>query len=102
MTVVQHYASEAIRLSAAGFVDPKLSAAVRLLDWLRKWLAARERDTIALAEIYRLGPPDIRSAEAAKDAVRLLESHGWLVRVPGGAEIDGEHRRDVWRLRGGS
>jgi hypothetical protein len=100
MTVVQHYAGEAIRLGAAGFVDPKLSAAVRLLDWVRKWLGARERDVISLAEMYQFGPPDIRSAHAAKDAVGILESHGWLVRVLGGAEIDGEHRRDVWRLRG--
>ena len=66
MTVVQHYAGEAVRLSAAGFVDPKLSMAVRLLDWLRKWLLARERDVVSLAEMYQFGPPQIRSAQAAK------------------------------------
>lgn len=102
MTVVQHYAGEAIRLCAAGFVDSKLSVAVRLLDWIRKWLSARERDVVSLAEMYQFGPPEIRSAQAAKEVVRLLENHGWLVYVPGGAEIDGERRRDVWRLRGQS
>ena len=99
MTVVQHYAAEAIRLCTAGFVDPKLSVAVRLLDWVQKWLLAHERDVISLAEMYQFGPSEIRSAQAAKDAARLLESHGWLIHAPGGAEIDGERRRDVWRLR---
>jgi hypothetical protein len=100
MTVVQHYAGEAIRLRAAGFVDPRLSLAARLLDWLRSWLGARERDLVSLAEMYQFGPPEIRSARAAKDAARVLEDHGWLIHVPGGADIDSEHRRDVWGLRG--
>jgi hypothetical protein len=60
------------------------------------------RSGISLPEMYQFGPPEIRSAQAAKDAARVLESHGWLVYVPGGAEIDGERRRDVWRLRGQS
>lgn len=100
MTLVQHYAGEAVRLCAAGVVDPKLSAAARLLDWLQKWLPVRGRDVVSLAEMYQFGPPEIRSAQVAKDAVHILESHGWLAHVPGGAEIDGDRRRDVWRLRG--
>ena len=98
--LVQHYAAEASRLSAAGLIDPRLSVAARLLDWLRSWLQAHGRNVISLVEIYQNGPCEIRSVQAARDAARMLEEHGWLVRLPGGAAIDGVHRREVWRLRG--
>jgi hypothetical protein len=28
----------------------------------------------------------------------LLEEHGWLVKIPHGAVVDGQRRRDAWQI----
>ena len=46
----------------------------------------------------RLGPNAIRSRDAAKEAIRTLAEAGHLLPVPGGADVRGERRREVWRV----
>jgi hypothetical protein len=53
---------------------------------------------IGLPEIYQRGPNVIRDAQAAKQAVGILEDHGWLIREEGGALVKGSFRRDAWQI----
>ena len=42
-----------------------------------------------------LSPPPLPAGPSP--AALCLEDHGWLIRIPGGAEVAGQHRRDAWR-----
>ncbi len=88
--LAQHYGDVALRLFAAGAVDPDLRLAQRLLEWLRTpW----GEDLISLPEIYQLGPNAIRDKRTAAHIVAVLEDHGWLVPIEGGAVVAGHRRR---------
>lgn len=93
--LAQHHAAEALRLDMAGQVPEKQKAALRLLEWLHgPWGDV----LVSLPDITRLGPNSIRSRDAAKTAVNTLVEARWLIEVPGGAEVRGERRREVWRV----
>lgn len=93
--LAQFYAGEALRLHAAGTVDPNLHLAQKLLAWLTTlWNA----DLISLIEIYQLGPNQIRDKATAARIVGILEEHGWLRPVLGGGVVAGQRRREVWRI----
>lgn len=93
--LAKHYASEALRLHAAGASNPTLMRAEQALEWCR----AQPGGVIALADLYQKGPHAIRDAATARNAVKILLDHGWLVEVTGGAQVKGQNRREVWRLR---
>ncbi len=93
--IAQHYAGEALRLFEAGRVSRDLAQAQTLLAWLQ----TRWKDSyVGLPEIYRLGPNAIREARTARRLAAILEEHGWLIPVEGGAEVGGTWRREVWRV----
>ncbi len=93
--LAEHYAGEALRLFQAGRNDPDLLLAQRTLDWLlEKW----GEDYVGLSDLYRLGPPSIREAKKARKMADILVDHGWFVRMEGGAEVGGQHRREAWRV----
>jgi hypothetical protein len=92
ITLVQFYLTEALRLVDAGAIDQDLLLAEKLLAW------AQEHEHIYLRQIYQFGPNSIRDAKTAKRLVSILEEHGWLIRIERGLELDGAHRRDVWRV----
>ena len=48
--------------------------------------------------MYQYGPNGIRDKQTAKRIASILEEHGWLIRIEGGLEVDGAHRREVWRV----
>ena len=66
--------------------------AQRLLEW------TCNREFVYPSQVYQFGPYCIRTRDQATKAISVLESHGWLIRVPGGMELDGQKRRDVWRV----
>jgi hypothetical protein len=83
-------------LFAAGRTDPDLLLAQRTLDWLRdRW----KEDLISLPDFYRFGPNRIRDSKTAKRIAGILQEHGWIDPVDGGATINGQRRREVWRIR---
>ncbi|HLY59037.1 MAG TPA: YfjI family protein [Stellaceae bacterium] len=95
IVVAQFYAAEAIRLFECGRIDPQLLDAQRVLDWLRLvW----KHPAVSLPDIYQLGPNSIRCKEKASKIVRVLEDHGYLVRIPGGAVCGGKPRREAWAI----
>jgi uncharacterized protein DUF3987/primase-like protein/DNA primase RepB-like protein len=97
ITLAQHYVAEALRLFEASRVSDDLRLAQKLLTWL---LGPWKEDLVSLPNIYREGPNSIRDKANAARLVAILEDHGWLNREKSGAEIAGQHRRDVWRIVG--
>jgi hypothetical protein len=99
--LTEYYLSEAKRIEEAGKPasdDTALDHAIALLTWLQRDPAVIDGDLVALIDCYQRGPTCIRNQQAAREAVAILESHGWLIRVPGGAKVNGSQRRDAWRV----
>lgn len=94
IALAQHYAAEMLRLQGGAAVAPNLRLAARLLAW---WQTRPDR-RCHLAEIYQRGPGSLRDAKTARNIVGVLEEHGWVCRLPAGAELDGRPRRDAWEL----
>ncbi|MDS4020599.1 MAG: DUF3987 domain-containing protein [Candidatus Competibacter sp.] len=92
IALMDYYLTEMLRIQETGAGNPDIRLAEKLLDW------ARGFEVIYLRLIYRHGPNAIREAETAKRLCRLLEEHGWLSKIEGGAVIDGIHRRNAWRV----
>jgi hypothetical protein len=92
--LANYYAAEALRLHMAGGTDPKLREAEKL----RQWCLRQPDGLVAFRDICRLGPNSLRSAAAARPLVNILVDHRWLVPVEGGAEMNGHHCREVYRV----
>ena len=97
ITLCEWYGSEALRLSSGFRVPYELALANETLDWMVKHTAGRTPRLIHLAEVYRLGPPQVRSARTARNALRILEEHGYVAYRPN-SEVEGKTRRDVWEV----
>lgn len=96
--IVQHYAAEALRLHYSGMVDPKRRLALDALNWMQtSWPEVR----ISLPDLYQRGPRSIRDKGVARGVVSILEDHGWLQPVDGGATINGQYRREAWQIMEG-
>jgi hypothetical protein len=96
--IAEHHLAEAVRLHHAGAVPADLAQARELLAWLHtRW----PEPDIGLRDIYHRGPNSIRAARVARPLVAILEEHGWLVPVDGGATIADERCREAWRIVGG-
>ena len=93
--LARFYGAEALRLFEAGTLDPDLVLAEKLLAWLH---ADAAREVTHLREIYQYGPNAIRDKGTAVRIVGILMDHGWLRRLKDWTEIDGQRRRDAWRV----
>lgn len=95
--LVQHYASEALRLFEGGAADPELRLAARVLAWLQtEW----SEPLVSAPDLYQRGPNAVRDAKTARRHLAILEDHGWLVRLDGPAVVAGAKRREAWHIRG--
>jgi hypothetical protein len=93
--LAQHYLAEALRMFESGRIDADLLLTQKLLGWLSgSW----NETAISLPDIYQNGPNAIRDKATATKLVKILEDHGWLHRIAGGAVIAGQPRRDAWRI----
>ena len=94
IVLARHYAREALRLSDAGATNPDLILAERLLAWVH----GRPEDRLHMVKVYQHGPGAIRDKDTARRIIGILEQHGWLRRLPAGAEVEGKPRRDAWEV----
>jgi hypothetical protein len=92
--LAQHYSSEALRLFHCAKIDRDLRLAAKLLDWLESW----GDPNVSLPDIYQCGPNAIRDRKTALRLVGILEAHRNLVKLPAGALVRGERRRDAWLI----
>ncbi|MGE3782058.1 MAG: YfjI family protein [Alphaproteobacteria bacterium] len=95
IALAEHYAIEALRLFGCAQVKSDLRLAQSLLDWL---LGTWTGDFISLPDIYQRSLNAIGDKATAARLVAILEDHGWLIRMPAGAVVSGQHRRDAWRI----
>lgn len=51
-----------------------------------------------MPDIYQRSLNAIGDQATARRLVAILEGHGWLVRMPEGALIAGQRRREAWRV----
>lgn len=90
------YLGEAKRLAGAAMVSDAIGKAEALRQWMlsdswgKPWLTVRE--------VVRMGPNRLRESPEAKRAVQVLVEHGWLIPLPAGTVIDGQARREAWRI----
>jgi hypothetical protein len=93
--LAEHYAAEALRLLGTSRISVDLRLAQKLLDWL---LYQWTEPAISLPDIYQRSLNAIGDKATATKVVAILEDHGWLDRIPQGAVVAGQRRRDAWRI----
>ncbi len=92
--LAQHFAAEGLRLYGKSRLNAELRLALNLLNWL----LSRDKPVVSLPCIYQQGPGAIRDKARAAKVTEILQDHGYLVPITGGAEIEGKWRRDAWRV----
>lgn len=95
VTLAQFYLTEAKRLAEVGAVSLPTERAEVLRRWL---LETWPSDFITPRDVVRNGPNRMRETTAVREAMAVLERHGWLIRLPEGAEVDGIARREAFRI----
>lgn len=95
IALAEHYATEALRLFGASRIAPDLRLAQKLLDWLQnRW----KEPNISLPDIYQRSLNAIGDKATATKLVSILEDHGFLRKIPQGAVVAGQRRRDAWLI----
>ncbi len=89
-----YHLGEAARIIGTASIPPRIRHAEALLDWCRK----TGRTMLYSDPVLRLGPKAIRTADAFRTAVEVLQNNGWAEYVEGGAVLDGKRRAKVWRV----
>lgn len=86
--------NEAARLAGTAELSPEVRDAEALLN------CCHEKGWTLLysGKALQYGPSRIRTAKGFRVAVGELERTGWAVPIDGGANVDGSHRRNVWRI----
>lgn len=92
ISLAEYYLAEAIRLHG-DTEQADLVLAERCLKFLRE-----KYPTFSQIELYQKGPQAVRTKAAAEKVVALLEEHGYVVKVEGGARICGQKRANAWRV----
>lgn len=90
------YLCEAQRLAGAARLSPEISAA----EAIRKWMLSDSwgEGWLTIRDILQRGPGRFRESPVAKQAVQVLEAHGWLAKLPSGTVLDGKARREAWSI----
>jgi hypothetical protein len=94
----QYYLNESVRLNETGPQVDALNNTQILLSWMQK----KEHRIFSLRQIYQTGPRPSgarKSKSAAQKLINTLIDYKWLDTLPDGAEIDGVHHNDAWKLR---
>ena len=87
------------KLNLSLFGASKIPNDVRLAEKLLYWLHNKwPSTTISLPDMYQAGPNELRHGKEARRISEILQEHGWLVRLDGVHVLDGQRRREVWRI----
>jgi len=93
--IASYYASEALRLFDEGRLDPDIMLAEKLLYWLHNnW----SEENISLPDIYQRSINAIDTKAKASRIVTILEGHGWLHKNSEGTVVNGQRRKDTWKI----
>jgi len=92
IALTTHYINEALRLFDSGVADPQIVQASKLLSWLK------DKDVVSLVETYQQGPTSVRTAAAARNLMRILGEHGYVIPEAVGVEYAGVWRQEAWKV----
>lgn len=95
ITLAQFYLGEARRLLEAGAVSAETGRAELLRQWL---LESWHHPDVTVRDVVRYGPNRMRETKTVREALALLEAHGWLVRLPDGTVVQGMARKEAFRI----
>ena len=70
--LMHFYVEEYLRITSSANLDPTVTTAKRLLNWLHR----QGKRFFIHSEIYRNGPSEIRDAETARSFMHFLAKHG--------------------------
>jgi hypothetical protein len=93
--LAEHYAAEALRLFGSSHVHADLLMAQRLWAWLSSHWGG---PTVSLPDVYQRGLNAIGDQATARKLIGILEDHGYVVKIPEGATVAGNRRREAWRI----
>ncbi|MFS0737539.1 YfjI family protein [Sphingomonas sp. 1P06PA] len=99
VALMNFYLGEALRLAAATPIDPVTADALILSEWLeKKW----DQPFISARRIMQSGPGKIRtSMENVRELCAVLARHDHITPVAAGANVDGKHAKEAWRVHVG-
>lgn len=80
--VLNYHLSEALRLFSTGYESPDAKLAEKCLEWLKASMPI-----FSPVELYQYGPNQVRTRDDAKRIIKILEDHGHVREIPGGAVI---------------
>jgi hypothetical protein len=90
------YLGEAVRLADAATVSAEIACAERLRRWL---IESWQNNEVLLSDVVQRAPiRALRESPAARVAIKVLEWHGWLVRLPPGTMVRGAPRKEAFRI----
>ncbi|WP_395005029.1 YfjI family protein [Cypionkella sp.] len=93
--LARFYLSEASRLASAALVSIQIDRA----ETLRKWLLETfTKDEVTPRDVVNAGPNALRDTNKVKEALRILEEHGWLERLEAGTVVQGRSCKEAWRI----
>ncbi len=95
IALAQFYLSEASRLASAATVSAKIDRAETLRKWL---LEGWPEPEVMVRDVVQRGPNPLRESPKAREALKLLEEHGWLVPLEEGTVVRGAPRKQAWRI----
>lgn len=91
--IMRFYADEAIRLFGAGSVDEDSDNAQLLIDWIRE----KGLDQFGTKHLSQYAPKAVRPAAILKRALGMLEEHGHIRPIKGGATLNLNGKEKFYR-----
>jgi 5S rRNA maturation endonuclease (ribonuclease M5) len=91
--IAEHYIEERLRQKSSAQVSPQIIKAELLYEWMQT-----QPDPIYPTKIYQFGPHAIRDKATAEQLCKILLEHQLIRIIPGGARIDGSHRKIVYQV----
>lgn len=91
------YLNEALRVMGHAGASKDMTDA----DTLRRWLVESwVEPAISVRAVQHRGPYAVRNdADRVRQLLAILEQHDSLVRIEGGAKVDGHRSREAWTIR---
>lgn len=99
ISLAQFYLNEAVRLADAAIISREIDRAETLRKWL---LESWEHREIMVRDVVRLGPNPLRESPKARDALKLLQQHGWIHKLETGTVVRGSARNEAWVIAKGA
>lgn len=95
IALVRYYAQEALRIAGVADVDVRIIAAKKLLDWI---LSSYQGELITYRHVYQNGCAGFNDKAATQLAFKTLVEHGYMTKLEGRHDIDGENCKEVYRI----